>query len=498
MYLKTAGRAVVQLVALTFSATLAAAQSPLICSWPLETTGSGITNIAYPDTNATYWTMPVNTARWKGVQIKGTYPHARFMSFVVYDATGSVVQINGKEQNLNDVNINPDAGNSNPFRQDVVAGQPQNYTIDFAASPLLGPTNFLQFGDSRLAWIIYRIYVPNKEHLGPNKIVVDRQAGVPLPTVSLIDQGGAAHPLPACPSPKDSGLISQLMRVLTAEGIEFDVSSFLQQLVDTAASGADSATCRQTTTLPAWVPKNTGGYFPNPANKYIAIPGVCFEPNRIVVVRGKGAIFPDTFNGNPIWVPASVPSSGPSPTVQLRHWSICNNHQGFPYPAVACEADHSTNLDSSGYYTYVVAEGIGGGKRLPPRWLPPDATWLPWARDVNILAFRNMLPDPAFPYSVQAVIAKAATDPNCLVPNERGMKPTPDQIQDGADCAKNVLQEYYPEAVYCDRDLFITGGWQACFAAAGLLPLPNAEKIDRGWVVAHDDNRLRFLQLRAW
>jgi hypothetical protein len=456
MCLKAALRALLLVIALTSIAASAAAQNPPVCSWPLETTGSGITNIAYPDTNATYWTMPVNTARWKGVQINGAYPHARFMSFVVYDATGSVVQVNGAEQNLNDADINPDAGNSNPFRQDVVPGQAQNYTIDFAPSPLPGSPNFLQFGNTRLAWIIYRIYVPNKE--------LDRQGGVPLPTVSLIDEDGTAHPLPACHSRKDLGLINQLTRVLAAEGLQVvDVLSFLLQLVGTAAPGVESATCRDTTTLPAWVPKNTGGYFPNPANKYIAIPGVCFQPNRIVVVRGKGAVFPDTFNGNPIWVP---------PGVELRYWSMCNNRQGFPYPVVACAADHATNLDSSGYSTYVISEGLGGRNTLPPRWLPPEATWLPWARDVNILLFRNMLPDPAFPYSVQAVIAKAATDPSCLVNNERGTTPTPDQIQAGVDCAKSVMQEYYPEAVYCDQDLFIRDGWEGCFAAADLPVTP--------------------------
>jgi hypothetical protein len=34
-----------------------------MCSWPLETTGMGLTNVAYPDTNATYWTMPFDSDR---------------------------------------------------------------------------------------------------------------------------------------------------------------------------------------------------------------------------------------------------------------------------------------------------------------------------------------------------------------------------------------------------------------------------------------------------
>jgi hypothetical protein len=32
--------------------------------------------------------------------------------------------------------------------------------------------------------------------------------------------------------------------------------------------------------LGSWIPKNTGGYFPHAANKYTAIPGLCFEPDR--------------------------------------------------------------------------------------------------------------------------------------------------------------------------------------------------------------------------
>jgi len=58
----------------------AVAQVLPVCSWPLESTGSGITNVAYPDTNATYWTMPFDSVRWKSIIITGQYPEARFFS----------------------------------------------------------------------------------------------------------------------------------------------------------------------------------------------------------------------------------------------------------------------------------------------------------------------------------------------------------------------------------------------------------------------------------
>jgi hypothetical protein len=52
------------------------AQALPFCSWPLETTGAGPSNVAYPDTNATYWTMPFDSGRWKEIIITGSYPRS--------------------------------------------------------------------------------------------------------------------------------------------------------------------------------------------------------------------------------------------------------------------------------------------------------------------------------------------------------------------------------------------------------------------------------------
>ena len=50
-------------LAVTLGPSAAAAQGLPVCSWPLETTGTGPSNVAYPDTDATYWTMPFDTKR---------------------------------------------------------------------------------------------------------------------------------------------------------------------------------------------------------------------------------------------------------------------------------------------------------------------------------------------------------------------------------------------------------------------------------------------------
>jgi hypothetical protein len=430
-------------------AALCALQSPAVaqdlpaCSWPLETTGSGITNVAYPDTNATYWTMPFDANRWKTVTVTGTYPESRFFSFVSYVAKGAVAD--GGDAAVNDVDINPDAGSTNPFQK---AGDgPHQYTVTLSRTNPNDGSNFLPFGNTKLVWLIYRIYVPNKG--------LSNNAGVPLPTITVTSADGRSKVVPACPSRNNPQTVNTLSGELSRRGLIADLAllrSLLGAFVDLGNQA--QATC-QATPLVSWIPENTGGYFPNPANKYIAIPGLCFQPNRVLVVRGKAPIIPDTYDGGPIWKPRNQ---------NMRYWSMCNNNQRAPYPVVACKADFQTNVDRSGYYTYVLSlPDSPRNPDNPPSWIPSYATWLPWGSKTspNILLMRNMLPKPNFKNSVQNAISKG-----CVVDNERGNPPSRDAVVKGGDCAENVMQDYYPEAAYCSRQVFINEGWKGCFAAA--------------------------------
>ncbi|HSU31579.1 MAG TPA: hypothetical protein VLJ11_10105 [Bryobacteraceae bacterium] len=170
----------------------------------------------------------------------------------------------------------------------------------------------------------------------------------------------------------------------------------------------------------------------------------------------KGAVFPDSYDGDPIWEPNGV---------MLRYWSMCNNNQRTPYPVVACQADQFTQLDDQGYYTYVLSEPESGRGNMTgaPSWLPADATWLPWDSRTtpNILIFRNMLPDASFSHSVQTAIQAG-----CVVDNQQGAPPSREEIVKEGECAHRVMDEYYPQAVYCNKQVFLNGGWQGCFALA--------------------------------
>ncbi|MEO8605596.1 MAG: hypothetical protein ABI629_23710 [bacterium] len=205
------------------------------------------------------------------------------------------------------------------------------------------------------------------------------------------------------------------------------------------------------------VPQNTGGYFPNPANVYMTAGSLAYKAGQIVVVRGKAAVFPDTYAGESIYVPANPP--GP---VQLRYWSMCNNLEASPYPVVLCKADYATALDADGYYTYVMSFEASA---TPPSWVPATATWLPWGAtdQPNILIFRNMLPADDFAQAVQD--AEAA---GCTIDNQSGVTPSYASQRTASQCAIRVMGDYYPRSAFCDQDLFIRQGWQGCFKAAGV------------------------------
>ncbi|HSU31580.1 MAG TPA: hypothetical protein VLJ11_10110 [Bryobacteraceae bacterium] len=102
----------------------------------------------------------------------------------------------------------PNPRSTNPFPSNAVPGGPEYYTVTVSRSAPTGDeANFLQLGDTQLAWIIYRIYVPNKG--------LERNAGVPLPTITLIGYDGKSQTVPSCHSSRNSDVLSKFIRELT-------------------------------------------------------------------------------------------------------------------------------------------------------------------------------------------------------------------------------------------------------------------------------------------
>jgi hypothetical protein len=81
----------------------------------------------------------------------------------------------------------------------------------------------------------------------------------------------------------------------------------------------------------------------------------------------------------------------------------------------------------------------------------------------KLIFLRNTLPSSNFSQTVQNALAKG-----CGFDFTFTKRPTQEQISQSGQCIQKGMGDYYPKAVWCDRQKFTSGGWQACSGAAGL------------------------------
>src|SRR3954454_8292976 len=104
------GGRLVSLMALCVFAPAAFAQGvDETCSLVLTKTDPATVNVAYPDEAAIYWSGRYQAVPGTRIRVTGRYPHARYMSFNVYDNAQRPLDA------LADVELAPDAGSVNPF-----------------------------------------------------------------------------------------------------------------------------------------------------------------------------------------------------------------------------------------------------------------------------------------------------------------------------------------------------------------------------------------------
>jgi hypothetical protein len=83
--------------------------------------------------------------------------------------------------------------------------------------------------------------------------------------------------LPPCNAHAAAETIASLTEALVSQGL--DVAAAFRQILNPAPVPPvlPKASC-QATPLLSLIPENTGGYFPNPANKYITVPDSVSNP----------------------------------------------------------------------------------------------------------------------------------------------------------------------------------------------------------------------------
>jgi hypothetical protein len=280
--------------------------------------------------------------------------------------------------------------------------------------------NDLLLGQSRVGFIVYRVYVPDMKF--------DRRGGVDVPEVTLESFDGGTRKLRPCPFADAESSLTNLIILLRVNGFT-DAANFLQGVfmaADQLRFGPGSCTAGQQAPAAVNFELATLGadFFPNRETTYLETPGLCFQPNKALVVKGRAPVFPNTYNLESIFDPA--PPFPENSTVQVRYWSMCNNDRKIPYPVIACQPDFATKLtpdqNNPGVYTYTY---VVSADPVPPAWLPDNATWLPWgSADIpKNLIFRIILPeDPATlsrDYYPRGVFCELPTA--CLAVAEAGM-----------------------------------------------------------------------------
>jgi hypothetical protein len=407
-----------------------AATQPTACAWPVESTPAKA-NVAYPDSNATYWTTPFIAEDGMTITLNGTFPTARFFSFVVYNSAGQDFTTNGIPSSLTDYQMVPGAGTQNPW---VTAGAtPGTYSVTVMngvtssmsnAIPLMPstPSTPLVNGmPANTGFVTMRIYLP----------VNNNANAIPLPTMTISTGNGAkVTTLKQCSSAqKTPGAASKVIKKAIAKMLS-------KSLNGTAGTPpTTSGTCSNSLVF-----CKAGGSttpFPNSDSGYVA---ARYQPaaGYVTVVR---ATMPTSAmadgNGPGVW-----PAAG----IDLRYWSFCNYVYAKPYPVVTvgpimgCTADQDMPL-VNGTATVVISSLKDRpvstlGKKAKVGWLPtsPSNTTAE-----EVIAIRNMLAAPTFTQSVM----------NAQNSNQASTAST--------------MGSYYPQGVQCTTATFAKGGVAGCF-----------------------------------
>jgi len=365
----------------------AVASPPQDCFWSSvfdEENG----NLFFPDTAVNYYLGRVSLPPGGELLLRGRFPHARYISFNVYDEAGRPTDA------LADSAIRPDRSSTNPF---VVGNRRdrslRSYTMRVVADspPAKRKPNTVYLGSADqprfVGSLVYRVYLPDR---GQNQF-----GGTGLPEVSLrLPDGTLVDQAAACSAPTNqpSTGVTETDRHSGGPGTPslttasprikwerfFNVTrSLARQFSQDAAEASGD--------------EQRGGFFSDGNNAYVTAM-VSREHGDVLVMKGRMPDVPRTRSGEGVFEKA-----------QLRYWSMCNGSV-MPTGAtdtIGCVYDEQVVTDSRDGFTIVVST---------PEDRPANArracgvTWMPWGlRPEAVMIMRNQLASPDFAHSVQQV-----------------------------------------------------------------------------------------------
>ncbi len=379
-------------VAVAAPAPAAAQGADETCLLALTRFDAATVNILYPDDSAQYWSGAYAAVPGTRLRIDGRFPHARYMSFNVYDPVLRPVDA------IADLEIVPDPGSSNPYvagADRTVAARDYSVFVVFAPRPPEPEPNTIYTGDQAAGLLTYRIYIPDRGR--------DEFGDAGLPTVTVQAAGGGEAEPSACSQVSKPTIAGINEALRDGNGIAATENSqwpgrnppVWRKFTNVFGALADNVTDAEVSDplfqaqreLGLHERGGSGGFLSNLHIAYLsAFTNRAF--GRVLVTRLRPPTFPDTREGAPVMG-----------TGQLRYWSVCGNDpptQRF----VACLNDDRVVTGAGGLATFVMTTKA---ERPPNAIAGCGLNWLPWGNGArNVLIYRHMLPDPAFAESIQA------------------------------------------------------------------------------------------------
>jgi hypothetical protein len=353
-------------------------------------------NVAFPDDSAQYFSGTYQAVPGTRIRIQGQFPHARYMSFNVYDAAQRPLDA------LADIELRPDPGSKNPFAKGADRNSPaRSYTayMEFGPTPKQRAPNTLYTGTGQNGLpnyggtFIYRIYIPDRGR--------DISGGVGMPTVTLQGADGGPAPPSACGAFSRPGITGVNQGVAALDGFGSTGQTVFdrnppkwRKFTNLFQAVADNFTDSDTTDplfdlqrqLDLADRGGSGGFLSNIHNAYLSA-NLGKAYGEVSVTRFRVPTFPDT-----------RPGTSPMPGGQLRYWSICENDpatQRF----IACANDDRAAVGADGFATYVVSTPSNRPANAVSRC---GVNWLPFGPNARgVLIYRHMLPEFSFAQSIQ-------------------------------------------------------------------------------------------------
>jgi len=379
------------------AATVAAVGTAVLASAPAHAQGLDTTcvlpltkfdpvtiNVAYPDQSAVYWVGAYVGIPGTRLRIQGEFPHARYMSFNVYDPALRPLDA------IADAELVPADGHVNPFLAGAARdGARRSYTafIEFGPRPQRHEdrapntiyTGTGQDGSPNVAGtFLYRVYIPDR---GRNET-----GGAGLPTVTLQAKNGGPAPRSICSNLSKPPLLTELHELIENSDAEIPLignrpqpTPVWRKFTNFLYSIAPNELTR--------VLGGSGGFFSNLHNEYVSA-SVSREFGKVVTTRMRAPNFADTRGGT-----LTMPSGA-----QLRYFSLCQNHS-LTQRYIACRADDQTVVDRDGFMTYVMSTPA---QRPATATSSCGVTWIPWGpfREGGLI-YRHMLPAADFREAIQ-------------------------------------------------------------------------------------------------